>query len=108
MSIQLVGTTPQRRFSNTTCLLTPSRSSTTVFIRASLSTASFDDVCLCSLVRSGSESAANYKDQLSFTPSDLVANWGFDEASGSTALDSVGGRTLALGGGAAFTADIHP
>jgi hypothetical protein len=39
----------------------------------------------------------------------LVANWHFDEGSGTTTVDSAGHHHDAtLNGGAAFSTDVHP
>jgi hypothetical protein len=68
-----------------------------------------DDVRLWNVVRSPADIAANYKAQLSGPTSGLVANWTFDDGTGSTAVDSTTPpENAALAGGASFSTDVHP
>jgi hypothetical protein len=67
-----------------------------------------DDVRIWNVVRSDSDIKANFASELTTVPAGLVSNWKFDEGAGSTAVDSAGGRTATLNGGAVFSTDIHP
>jgi hypothetical protein len=64
-----------------------------------------NDVRVWNVVRSGTEILNNYGVELECTPPGLVANWKFDEGSGSTANDSVGPHQGALVGDASFSID---
>jgi hypothetical protein len=67
-----------------------------------------DDVRIWSLVRSSSQIAASFATELTGAPSGLVANWRFNDGPDSnTAVDSAGGHTAALFGGAIMAGD-HP
>ncbi len=68
-----------------------------------------DDVRLWSVVRTPAEIASNYSAEFSAPPAGLVANWKFDEATGTTAADSTAAPADAsLNGGATFSTDVHP
>ena len=68
-----------------------------------------DDVRIWSIARAGVDITRDYKTQLSGPQPSLVANWNFDDGSGSVAADSSGNRhTATLNGGATFSTDVHP
>jgi hypothetical protein len=67
-----------------------------------------DDVRIWSVVRSASEIAAHYQQQLADVQSGLIANWKLDEPAGALGVDSVSGHDVQLGGGAAFAPLVHP
>jgi hypothetical protein len=67
-----------------------------------------DDVRLWSRARSGSDIARDYKTQLNGPQPGLVANWHFDDGTGTKAVDSSGNKHDAtLSGGASFTTVVH-
>jgi Concanavalin A-like lectin/glucanases superfamily len=69
-----------------------------------------DDIRIWNVVRSQSEIQSNFRQQLSGTPSGLVANWKFDERLNTfRAYSAVGVHTAVLSTtGAAFSTDVHP
>jgi hypothetical protein len=67
-----------------------------------------DDLRIWNLVRSASEIQASYRTELSSVPAGLIANWQFNEATGSSAADHAAAHTAALHGGATFSTDVHP
>ena len=68
-----------------------------------------DDVRIWNVARQGTEITATYRTQLSGPQPGLIANWHFDDSSGTTAADSTGsGHTATLHGGATFSPDVHP
>jgi hypothetical protein len=72
-------------------------------------TGKLDDVRIWNTARTGAEIAANYLAEFSAAPAGLVANWKFDEATGTTAADSTTAPDNAtLTGGATFSTDVHP
>jgi hypothetical protein len=67
------------------------------------------DVRIWKVARKGTEITATYTNQLSGPQPGLVANWHFDEGSGTTAFDSSGNQHDAtLNGGASYSTDVHP
>jgi hypothetical protein len=72
-------------------------------------TGKLDDVRIWNTARTGAEVAANMAAEFSSAPAGLIANWKFDEASGTTAADSTAAPDNAtLNGGATFSTDVHP
>jgi hypothetical protein len=71
-------------------------------------TGKLDDMRIWNVVRSSSAVATNFKTQLSGPQLGLVANWHFDEGSGTTAADSAANHDASLNGGATFSSDVHP
>jgi hypothetical protein len=72
-------------------------------------TGKLDDVRIWNTSRTASEIAANMAAEFSSAPAGLIANWKFDEASGTTAADSTPAPDNAtLNGGATFSTDVHP
>jgi hypothetical protein len=69
-----------------------------------------DDVRVWNVVRTPAQIAANYRTEpdTSVEFSGLVANWTFNEASGTQADDARGGPPARLSGGAGFATDVHP
>jgi hypothetical protein len=69
-----------------------------------------DDVRIWNTVRTGAQISANYRNQLTGTQTGLVANWKFDEGSGSTAFDSTATpENATMRGGATWSdTDLHP
>ena len=69
-----------------------------------------DDVRIWNTVRTGAQISANYRTQLTGSQPGLVANWKFDEGSGTTALDSTTpAENATMNGGATWSStDIHP
>jgi hypothetical protein len=67
-----------------------------------------DDVRIWNVARQGTDITATYRTQLTSPQPGLVANWHFDEGSGTTAADSTAGHTATLHGGATFSPDVHP
>lgn len=68
-----------------------------------------DDVRIYNVARTGADISADYQNQLTGTPpTTLVANWKFDETSGTTSEDFAGPHTATLNGGATFSTDVHP
>jgi hypothetical protein len=68
-----------------------------------------DDVRIWNNVRTPSQIAANYRAEFTSPQSGLVANWKFDEGSGTTAADSSGtGHSTTLHGGTSFSTAVHP
>jgi hypothetical protein len=67
-----------------------------------------DDLRIWNTTRSGADVAANYKAEFATPPAGLIANWKYDEGTGTTAKDSTPNPDDAsLNGGAAFSPD-HP
>lgn len=67
-----------------------------------------DDVRIWNVVRTSAQISANYRSQLNGAQTGLVANWKFDEGSGTTALDSTSvPENATLNGGAAYSSDVH-
>jgi hypothetical protein len=72
-------------------------------------TGKLDDVRIWNVARTASEIAANFTAEFSSAPAGLIANWKFDEATGTTAADSTAAPDNAtLFGGATFSTDVHP
>jgi hypothetical protein len=72
-------------------------------------TGKLDDVRIWNTSRTASEIAANMAAEFSSAPAGLIANWKFDEATGTTAADSTPAPDNAtLNGGATFSTDVHP
>jgi hypothetical protein len=68
-----------------------------------------DDIRIWNIARTASDIAANYRAEFTSAPAGLVANWRFDEGSGSTASDATTTpENATLLGGAAWSTDIHP
>jgi hypothetical protein len=69
-----------------------------------------DDVRLWNVVRTDTQIAAAYRQELASPPSGLVANWQFDERLGTFfAYSTVGAHTAVLStSGASFSPDVHP
>jgi len=69
-----------------------------------------DDVRIWNTVRTGAQISANYRNQLNGAQTGLVANWKFDEGSGTVALDSATTpQNAVMNGGATWAStDIHP
>jgi hypothetical protein len=68
-----------------------------------------DDVRLWSVVRSAGQVASSFRAELDTTPPGLVANWKFNEGSGTNAADSAPSPADAtLNRGASFSLDVHP
>jgi hypothetical protein len=68
-----------------------------------------DDVRIWNVARTDAEIAASFLTEFTTAPSGLVANWKFNESSGTTAADSTPAPDDAtLNGGATFSTDIHP
>jgi hypothetical protein len=68
-----------------------------------------DDVRIWNVVRTGAQIAASYSTEFTSAPAGLVANWKFDEATGTNAADSTAAPDDAtLFGGATFSTDVHP
>jgi concanavalin A-like lectin/glucanase superfamily protein/purple acid phosphatase-like protein len=66
-----------------------------------------DDVRLWNVVRSGADIAANYTRELASSPASLIANWKFDDAVGTVAVDSSAPPQNAnLIGGATWSSDV--
>ena len=59
---------------------------------------------------SSGQISANYRNQLTGSQTGLVANWKFDEGSGTTAFDSTATpENATMNGGATWSSsDIHP
>jgi hypothetical protein len=67
-----------------------------------------DDVRMWQVARTAEQIAAHYKTQITGDP-DLVANWTFDDGSGTTAKDATGnGHDATLHTGTGFSTDVHP
>jgi hypothetical protein len=67
-----------------------------------------DDVRIWKVARSGADISANFMQEFTGPPpANLVANWQFDESSGTTASDYAGTHIATLHGGASFSTD-HP
>ena len=59
-------------------------------------------------MRTGAQISANYRSELNGAQSGLVANWKFNEGTGTTAADSATTpENATLNGGAAFSTDVH-
>jgi len=72
-------------------------------------TGKLDDVRIWNTARTGAEVAANMAAEFTSAPAGLIANWKFDEATGTTAADSTAAPDDAtLNGGATFSTDVHP
>ncbi|HEY3062619.1 MAG TPA: DUF4082 domain-containing protein, partial [Chloroflexota bacterium] len=69
-----------------------------------------DDVRIWNTVRTGAQISANYRSQLNGAQTGLVANWKFDEGSGTFAIDSTTTpQNAVMNGGATWSStDIHP
>jgi hypothetical protein len=73
-----------------------------------LFTGQLDDVRIWNVARSAADVSRSYREQLDSTEPGLAANWRFDEGSGRTAADMVGGLPATLSPGASFSTDVHP
>jgi hypothetical protein len=72
-------------------------------------TGKIDDLRIWNLTRTAAQIAATYQTEFATAPAGLIANWKFDEATGTTAADSTASPADAvLDGGASFSTDIHP
>jgi hypothetical protein len=68
-----------------------------------------DDVRIWNVIRTPEQIQASYKGQLADLPAGLVANWTFDETSGTTVHDVTGhGHDGTISAAAAFSTDVHP
>jgi hypothetical protein len=67
-----------------------------------------EDVRIWNIARSGDDIASDFNSELVGNEPNLVANWTFDEASGTSAADIAGNHTATLKGGAGFATDVHP
>lgn len=68
-----------------------------------------DDLRIWNVVRSAAQIATGFRAELDTPPAGLVANWKFNEASGTNAADSSGSPADAtLNSGASFSLDVHP
>jgi hypothetical protein len=68
-----------------------------------------DDVRIWNTVRTSAQISANYRSQVHGSQTGLVANWKFDEGTGTTAADSATGpENATLRGDATWSTDIHP
>jgi len=67
-----------------------------------------EDVRIWNVVRSPAEIGSSFRTQFEAPPAGLVANWKMNEGGGPVALDSAGGHTATLHGGAVLTPDGHP
>ena len=68
-----------------------------------------DDVRIWNVVRTGAQIGATFMAEFTAPPAGLIANWTFDEATGTTAADSTAAPDDAtLNGGATFSTDVHP
>jgi hypothetical protein len=71
-------------------------------------TGNVHDVRVWNVVRTASQISTSYQSELTGTQAGLVANWKFDDGSGTTAIDSTSSPDNAiLNGGATFSTD-HP
>jgi glucose/arabinose dehydrogenase/phosphodiesterase/alkaline phosphatase D-like protein len=71
-------------------------------------TGNVHDVRVWSVVRTASQISSSYQSELTGSQTGLVANWKFDDGSGTTAVDSTSSPdNAALNGGATFSTD-HP
>jgi hypothetical protein len=61
-----------------------------------------DDVRIWNIARRGADISATFRNPIGGRPAGLVANWRFDETSGSAVGDSSGGHTGQLLGGASL------
>ncbi len=67
-----------------------------------------DDVRIWNTARNEFEIAEFYRTELGAAPLGLVANWTFNEVSGTTSADLGGRHAATLNGGASFSTDVHP
>lgn len=67
-----------------------------------------DDVRIWNVARTAADISANYKSELTGNQPGLVANWRFNEGTGSRAADSAGSHMATLNGGAVFSSEVHP
>jgi hypothetical protein len=68
-----------------------------------------DDLRIWNVVRTPAQISSNYRTEFGTAPSGLVANWKFDEGSGTLAGDSTPlPDAAALNSGAAWSTDVHP
>jgi hypothetical protein len=68
-----------------------------------------DDVRIWNTVRTPAQISANYHAELSGAQAGLVANWKFNEGSGTSAADTGGtAQNATLSGGATWSSDVHP
>jgi hypothetical protein len=70
-----------------------------------------DDVRVWSSTRTAAQISANFRTQLADGQQPgLIANWRFDEGSGTTAADMAGAsaQNATLSGGATWSTDVHP
>ncbi len=68
-----------------------------------------DDVRIWNVVRTASQIGASYRTELTTAQSGLVANWRFNEGTGTTAADTGSSpQTATLYGGAGWSSDVHP
>lgn len=68
-----------------------------------------DDVRIWNTVRTPAQISASYHAEFTSAQSGLVANWKFDEGTGTTAADTAGGspQNATLNGGATWSTDVH-
>jgi hypothetical protein len=68
-----------------------------------------DDVRIWNVARTSAQIAASYRTELSGPQTGLVANWRFNEGTGTNAADSAGvGQPATLSGGVSWSTDVHP
>jgi hypothetical protein len=68
-----------------------------------------DDVRIWNIARPAAYILVDYPSQLTTAPAGLVANWTFEEGSGSTVHDVTGhGHDGTIVGGATFSTEVHP
>jgi hypothetical protein len=67
-----------------------------------------DDVRIWNVVRTGAQISANYSAELNGAQAGLVANWKFNEGTGTAAADSTTpAENATLNSGASFSTDVH-
>src|SRR5204863_3889489 len=67
-----------------------------------------DDIRIWNVARKGTDITPSYRSELITPQLGLVANWKFNDGSGTSAADSAGSHAAQLFGGAAFSTDVHP
>ncbi len=68
-----------------------------------------DDVRIWNVARTAAQIAANYQTEFATAPAGLVANWQFDEGTGTTSADVTSPpENATLLGGAGWSSDVHP
>ena len=66
-----------------------------------------DDLRIWNIARSGTDIAGNFRTELATSPSGLVGNWKFDEASGTVAADTTAlAENATLSAGTTWSPDV--